>query len=171
MVETKYIKILFVLLLLYVSISRYISHENWYGIEHVNLIFHEAGHAIFIFFNQFVYILGGTMFEIGIPLIVTIYFLRSRQIFAAGFGAWWTSTALQSVSIYAGDAQAQALPLLGGSSVIHDWDYLLRTMHILQFDQIVGGLFLVLSIITLCGACYLFYTDLLPSHRTHGQIS
>ncbi|MFT5036966.1 MAG: hypothetical protein ACI9VM_000538 [Candidatus Azotimanducaceae bacterium] len=68
------LKILFVLGLLYSSYIQY-ANDAWIFIQHANLIFHEAGHVLFIFFGYFLSIAGGTIFEIGIPLLVTGHFL------------------------------------------------------------------------------------------------
>jgi hypothetical protein len=159
MVNRLYIKILFIAYLLYVSIAMYINPTSWHLISNVNLIFHEAGHIILIFISRFLSILGGTIFEIGVPLAVIVHFLRKKQYFAAGFAAWWTSTALISVSTYASDARTQLIPLLGGDSVTHDWFSILNTLNMLTYDQQIGEFFLIGSFVAFAAAGYLFYKD------------
>ena len=44
----------------------------------------------------------------------------------------WFGQNFINISVYAADAQAKRLPLLGGNKVYHDWDYLLREIGILQ---------------------------------------
>src|SRR4029453_495778 len=41
-----------------------------------NLIFHEAGHVILGIFGQFVGVLGGSLFQFALPLIIAGAFLR-----------------------------------------------------------------------------------------------
>lgn len=136
------LKLLFVALLLFTSCNLYTQAYGWSFIDNVNLIFHEAGHVLLFPFGQFIYVLGGTLFEIGIPLLVTLYFLYQKELFSAGFGAWWLSTALWSVSIYSADAVAQELPLITGNTDHHDWTYLLGTMSLLDSVDTVGTIFL-----------------------------
>lgn len=167
-----YIKLFFVAYLGYTSVRLYTDSTYWSLINYVNLIFHEAGHVFLSFFGSFLHILGGTLFEIGIPVLITSYFLYQRKYFSAGFGAWWSATALLGVSIYAGDAQARILPLLGGDSVGHDWFNLLTMLGILQHDQFVAGIFFTISLIILALAGYFFYLDYkrsLPGTTTHHE--
>ena len=43
------------------------------------------------------------------------------------------------VSIYAADAQARALPLLGGDRVFHDWHRLLSQFGLLEATPVIAG--------------------------------
>lgn len=100
-------------------------------IDQANLIFHEAGHSIFMFFGQFIHILMGSGFQVLLPLLITAYFFYTGQRLSAAITLMWAGENLTSVSVYAGDAVAMQLPLLGGDSVIHDWHYLLSQLHAL----------------------------------------
>lgn len=110
-----------------------------------------------MFFGSFIHALGGTLFEIGIPLLCAGYFYLRKDFIGAGFGLWWLSTAFWGVSIYARDARIQILPLLGGDSVGHDWAYLLGTLNVLQYDQYVATIFAILSIFSCVCAHILLY--------------
>jgi len=155
-----FVKLIFFGYLLSLSVRAYLYPDFWSLINGVNLIFHEAGHVLMLLFGEWLHIFGGTLFEFGIPLTITLYFLIRRQVFAAAFGAWWLAYALNQISIYAGDAQARLLPLLGGDSVTHDWHYLLSSMNILKYDAQVAGLFVALSISVLGWSIWLLYKDI-----------
>ncbi len=102
-----------------------------------NLVVHEAGHAFFSWFgSQFLSVAGGTLFEVLVPVLVGVYFVRRRDPFAVTVTGFWTATALLSVAVYMGDAQSRALPLvtLGEGSALHDWHYLLGRMGIVEYD-------------------------------------
>ena len=43
-------------------------------LHNINLIFHEAGHIIFMFFGEFIMVLGGSLNQVLIPLICTLHF-------------------------------------------------------------------------------------------------
>jgi hypothetical protein len=150
----------FVLLLMYSSAQIYIKKADWIFIQNANLIFHEAGHVIFSFFGEFIYVLGGTLGEFLVPLIVTIHFLINKNLYGAGFGLWWTSTAFWSISVYSRDAQVQLLPLITGNSESHDWTYILGQLGILHKDLLVGNTFLGISIFLFVCALIVFVIDL-----------
>lgn len=131
----------------------------------INLIFHEAGHVIFSPFGNFLHMLGGTLAEILIPLIVIGHFLLRRQLYSVGFGLWWLSIAFWSISVYARDARTQSLPLLGGDSVGHDWTNILGQLGILRYDYVVGNIFLLLSILACISAIGMFFYDTVAQYR------
>lgn len=112
----------------------------WIFLDNVNLVFHEAGHIIFIIFGSFMNILGGSLMQVFIPAIIGINFLRTRQYFSLGFATFWLGESLINLSYYIGDAQAQRLPLLGGDNGNHDWKLILTTLNILQFNWLVSGI-------------------------------
>ena len=47
---------------------------------------------------------------------------------------------LLNVSVYAGDAVLMQLPLLGGDDSIHDWNYLLDQLGLLNHASLISGL-------------------------------
>ena len=136
------------------SIHYAFTPKDWHFIDIVDLIFHEAGHTIFSFFGEFIHILMGSGFQILLPLSISLYFFYTRQRFAGAITLMWVGQNLINVSVYAGDAIVMQLPLLGGDSVIHDWNWLLTTMNILPWTPIIaetlattGFLVIVLGIV------------------------
>ena len=140
------VKIIIGGLIIWSALAQILSQQTWWFIQNVNLIFHEAGHVIFIFFGNFLYTLGGSLVEISIPLLVTLQFARTKQFFSAACASWWLATAFLSVSIYASDARERALPLITNDITTHDWFNLLLQLDILKYDDLVGYVFLLFSI-------------------------
>jgi hypothetical protein len=62
---------------------------------------------------------------------------------------FWVSQSLFNVSVYVKDARAQALPLLGGDGVIHDWNWLLGRFGLLSWDQVIGGAIYTMGVLVL----------------------
>ena len=118
-----------------------LNPEKWIFLDGVNLIFHEAGHVLFMFFGQFLSILGGSLTQILIPMFIFLYFFLQKKYVSSSIVLFWLGQSFINVSVYAGDAITQSLPLLGGESVLHDWHYLLSTMGILQHTPLVSGIF------------------------------
>jgi hypothetical protein len=116
-------------------------------IDNPDLVIHEAGHFFFMFFGKFIYTLGGTLMQILLPSIIVWSFVRNRYCTGAQVGLLWLGQNLINISVYAADARAQALPLLGGNKVYHDWTYILGTTNLLHYDSEVGYIFFGLAII------------------------
>ena len=120
-------------------------------IDAVNFGIHELGHPTFSLFGDFVHALGGTIFEIGVPLLAVFVLYEQRMYFASAAASVWLTTAFYSVSIYASDAQARELPLSSISGEVdvsaHDWHYMLDRLGWLEHDQLMGQIFAALGII------------------------
>lgn len=111
---------------------------EWHFIDNINLIFHEAGHAIFFFLGEYVKIAMGSGLQVLLPLSLAIYFFFDSQRISSAICLMWSGQNLLNVSIYAGDAIRMQLPLLGGDNVIHDWNYLLSNAGVLQYTKIIS---------------------------------
>jgi hypothetical protein len=111
----------------------------------INLGFHEMGHAAFMWFgNRILTTAGGTIFQIGIPVVAGGYLLhKQRDPFGAAVCAFWLGTALFGAGIYAADARAQALPLVSPFGPVdvdsHDWTVMLMKYGKLSQDVRIGG--------------------------------
>jgi hypothetical protein len=107
----------------------------------VNLIFHEAGHILFMPFGRFMTILGGSLNQILIPTIISGYFFFKRQKYSGAITLFWVGENFWDVSVYASDGRDAVLPLLGGGDTdSHDWLNLLSMMGITHHAQLVGSL-------------------------------
>jgi hypothetical protein len=108
------------------------SYKDWHFIDNVNLIIHEAGHSVFIFFGQFISLLGGSFLQVTFPLIFVLYFFYRQEYFSASILLFWVGQNLINVSVYVSDSILMQLPLLGGDSSIHDWNSILETLGLLK---------------------------------------
>jgi hypothetical protein len=59
----------------------------------------------------------------------------------------WLGQNFINISVYAADAQARKLHLIGGSKVYHDWHFMLSQLNLLNYDFAVGYFFFVTAII------------------------
>ena len=107
-----------------------------------DLVFHEAGHFIFAPFGRFMTVLGGSLLQFLIPVIVAIAFVRQEEPFSASIGAWWAGQNLVDVAPYIADARSLRLTLIGGRTGAevegHDWEYLLNTLGISHYAHPLG---------------------------------
>jgi hypothetical protein len=109
-----------------------------------NLVFHEAGHMIFIPLGDFMSTLGGSLFQTLVPLICLVTFLSQYpDPFGASVMLWWTGQSLVDTAPYIYDASAQRLTLLGGVTGrdvpgYHDWNNILGRLDMLEYDQLLA---------------------------------
>ncbi len=91
------------------------------------LPFHEFGHVLFMPFGRFMSILGGSLFQILLPIIIMLTFIiQYKDNFAASIMLWWTGQSFIDLSPYIADAPYRNLPLiLGMGENAHDWGNLL----------------------------------------------
>lgn len=128
----------FLALIAIYAIARVRNPEYWDPLDDLNLAVHEAGHLVFSGFGETLTILGGSAFQVIVPLAFVAYFARTRQQYAAAVTMSWVGVNLLNVARYIGDARAQDLPLLGGEDSIHDWWYLLINWDLLPRDTTIA---------------------------------
>lgn len=102
--------------------------SQWHFIDNANLLIHEGGHVMFIFFGMFMYVLGGSLMQVLLPALFVIYFFQRKEYYSSALTLFWVGENLLSVSVYAGDAVKMQLQLLFGDNSIHDWNWLLIYM-------------------------------------------
>ena len=103
-------------------------------LHNANLAFHEFGHVFFSPFGRFMTILGGSLFQILMPLgLMGVFMIKQRDNFAASIMLWWCGQNFIDVSPYIDDAIYRGLPLVGGGGEeSHDWGNLLTMMNALD---------------------------------------
>jgi hypothetical protein len=143
----------------------------------VNLVFHEAGHIIFMPFGRFMMTLGGTLGQLLMPLIAgSALVLKNHDNFGGSIALWWLAQSLMDCAPYIGDARALQLMLLGGGTGqdrpgVHDWENILLDLNLIEHDikiaAGVDGLGTLLMLVAFAwGACILLgqYRNLQKLH-------
>ena len=107
-----------------------------------DLVFHEAGHIIFMPFGRFMTVLGGSLLQFLIPVIAAVAFVRQEEPFGTAICAWWAGQNLVDLAPYIADARSLRIPLLGGGTGAevegHDWEYILNTLGISHYAHPIG---------------------------------
>ena len=106
----------------------------------VDLAIHETGHIVFGPFGEFIGFAGGTIFQLLMPALFVVYFLRRKDQHSASVALWWVGQNCGHIAVYAGDARAQELPLVGGGE--HDWFYMLSATGSLSHDRGIARAFM-----------------------------
>lgn len=96
-------------------------------LHNANLPFHEFGHILFAPFGRFLAILGGSLFQVLMPLgLMLAFIIARRDNFAASVMLWWSGQNFIDVSPYIADAPYRDIPLIRGiDESHHDWGNLL----------------------------------------------
>ena len=133
-------------------------------LDNVDLPVHEAGHLIFRIFGEFIGVAGGSLFQVIMPAVFAGYFWWNEKFYSASIVLLWVGQSILNVYVYAADAAAMQLVLIGGltgsEGGFHDWNYLLTTLGLLDSTKTVAGVIRLtgtLAIIT-AGALAIYYS-------------
>jgi hypothetical protein len=103
---------------------------------------HEFGHLLFLPFGEFMHLLGGSLFQAGLPLVFGgIFLVKNRDPFAAAVMLWWSAVAVLDIAPYVYDAQQPQHVLLTGrtgETGAHDFIDVLGDLGLLTRAQAVG---------------------------------
>jgi hypothetical protein len=164
-------RLLLLLPLAWWTMRKMMDAGHWAFLDYVNLAFHEAGHLFLSFAGETIHILGGTLGQLAVPLLLGAYFLlRQGQPFAAAVCAWWVGENLANVSYYMADARDLALPLVGGGE--HDWNTLFFKFGILTepwVQRISGATRLLGVVIMLIGLAWAGFLSATEAWRRERQ--
>ncbi len=108
-----------------------------FGLDHANLLFHEAGHPIVGLVSSKLEPYGGTIGQLVFPVALMISFWRKRQPLPVAVAAIWFFENWLNIARYMADARALELPLVGGGD--HDWNTIFTRWNILQHDLSIAS--------------------------------
>jgi hypothetical protein len=112
----------------------------------VLLPFHEAGHVFFRLLGRFMAILGGTIGQHLMPLVLAgALLVKRRDPFGAALFAWLLGFSVLDMAVYMYDAFDPRLVLLGGQtgaeSDAHDWQNIFGDLGLLRRARGIGVFF------------------------------
>ncbi len=108
-----------------------------FGLDHANLLFHEAGHPFVGLFSRRLETYGGTLGQLTFPVVLAVSFWRKGQALAFAASVIWFFENWLNIARYMADARALQLPLLGGGD--HDWNTIFTRWNVLQYDTEIAG--------------------------------
>jgi len=120
----------------------------WFVVHSTNLLPHEAGHFFFRFFGEWMMYAGGSLMQLIFPGFFIAYCLTNglRPWLQCSLG--WLGQSFIDVSVYAADAQARSLPLIGGiGRENHDWWNMLIMTGTLHHTELIAGLLVAAGIL------------------------
>lgn len=126
--------------------------SDWRFVDNFNLVMHEAGHILFIPFGQFMTIAGGALFQVIVPAAFAFHFYYQKKKFSCALLLFLVGESLVNVSVYAGDAVLMELPLLGGDDSMHDWNWMLDRLNLLERTREIAGAIRALGVLLILSA-------------------
>jgi hypothetical protein len=132
---------------------------------------HEAGHVLFIPFGRFMTLLGGSLMQVLLPLVLMASFVfgfggSRRDNFAASLMLWWAAMAMVDLAPYVWDALDPKMMLLGGKTGAesdgHDWQNLLGDLGLIRRAHLIAGIvhtagLIVMLLASAWGAVLLYF--------------
>ncbi len=110
-------------------------------VHSANLIVHEAGHFFFRFFrSDLLMFAGGSILQCALPALFVWQGLVWNNRIGTQISLLWLGQNFVDVSVYAADAQAMALPLIGNlGTESHDWGFIMRSTGLIEHTPFVAG--------------------------------
>ncbi len=127
--------------------------DGYHFLDDVDLAIHETGHLVFSWGGDVITALGGTLFQLIVPVAFVGYFARRRDWHAATVPLWWAGQNGWNIARYVADARAQELPLVGGGE--HDWAFLLAEWDLLARDLVIANAIRVVAFGLMVGSAVL----------------
>jgi len=143
-----------------------IRKDPWTFLDWVNLPFHEAGHLFLLPFGETLHFLGGTLFQLLVPLSLAVWFLAQARPFPAALCFWWFGQSHLGIAVYMADARDLKLPLVGGGE--NDWNQLFYQWGLLGEDKVraVSQATHNAGVFWMTIAClWMIFLSLPPAHR------
>lgn len=158
--EMRYTKLilyfLFLAVIMYFTVFLATDYQTFPGRNHmpfalwtidtIDLFIHESGHLVFRLFGQVLYFMGGSLFQIILPIVTAVVFGRNN-LRSLMFTLYWIGQSMVNVSIYIGDAPYQQLHLLSRHA-LHDWHWLMVELNLMDNIETIASVVNVLGILT-----------------------
>jgi hypothetical protein len=127
------------------------AHGQMLFIDMANLVIHEGGHNLFVWFGPTLHVWGGTILQWMVPFLLAAYFFTHRQTTGFVFCLFFFFENWLYTATYMADARAQVLPLVTTGDpefAEHDWFRIFTDMGVLEYDTKIAA---VVRLIGWCG--------------------
>ena len=124
------------------------AHGEFLFIDSANLVVHEGGHNLFGWFGSTLGLLGGTLLQWLVPLLLAAYFFAQRQFTGVVFCLFFFFENWLYTATYMADARAQVLPLVTTGDpdfVEHDFYAIFSSLGVLDLDTKIATVVRVLG--------------------------
>ncbi len=125
-------------------------------IDMIDLFIHEAGHLVFRLFGRVMYFMGGSLFQVIIPIATAVVFGRSN-LRSLLFTLYWIGQSMVNVSVYIADAPYQRLHLISRGA-LHDWHWIMIRLNLMNDIDSIASVVNILGVVScVAGICVGLY--------------
>jgi hypothetical protein len=118
------------------------SKKGYLIIDYVFLPIHEGGHLLFSYFGHTLMVAGGTILQLGVPLLLAVYFVFQRQFTGVAFCAFFFFENFLNVATYMADSRRMELQYVTVGNpefAEHDWATMFGQMGVLEYDTKIAA--------------------------------
>jgi hypothetical protein len=118
------------------------SRSGFLLIDYVFVPIHEGGHLLFSYFGHTMMVAGGTLLQLGVPLMLAVYFVFRRQAPGVAFSSFFFFENFLNVATYMADSRRMELQYVtvGDPDLAeHDWLTMFSQMGVLQYDTKIAA--------------------------------
>ena len=111
-------------------------------IDYVFVPSHEGGHLLFSYFGHTLMVAGGTLLQLGAPVLLAAYFVVQRQATGVAFCSFFFFENLLNVATYMADSRRMELQYVTVGDpdfAEHDWLTMFSQMGVLQYDTKIAA--------------------------------
>jgi len=111
-------------------------------IDYVFVPIHEGGHLLFSYLGHTLMVAGGTLLQLGVPLMLAIYFGYQRQSTGVAFSVFFFFENFLNVATYMADSRRMELQYVTVGDpefAEHDWATLFGQMGALEYDTRIAA--------------------------------
>jgi hypothetical protein len=127
------------------------AHGGFLFIDFANLVVHEGGHNLFMWFGPTLHLWGGTLLQWLVPFLLAAYFFFHRQTTGFVFSLFFFFENWLYTATYMADARAQVLPLVttgNAEFAEHDFFRIFSDLGLLYYDTTIAA---VVRLLGWCG--------------------
>jgi len=125
-------------------------------VDQFHKVVHLSGQGIFGLMGDIPSVLGGTITQLLVPVLLIIFFYVNYLRKWLQLSFFLLGHTFLNISMYAGDAVARKFDLFGPTDKVHDWNWMLTFFDALQYHTQVSDVFFIL------GAVFFLIAILVP---------
>jgi hypothetical protein len=111
-------------------------------IDYVFVPIHEGGHLLFSYFGHTLMVAGGTLLQLGVPLMLATYFTYQRQAPGVAFSSFFFFENFLNVATYMADSRRMELQYVTVGDpdfAEHDWATMFSQLGVLVYDTKIAA--------------------------------
>ena len=111
-------------------------------IDYVFVPIHEGGHLLFSYFGHTLMVAGGTLLQLGVPVMLAVYFAFQRQATGVAFSSFFFFENFLNVATYMADSRRMELQYVTVGDpdfAEHDWLTMFSQMGVLEYDTKIAA--------------------------------